>query len=56
MVGGDYSRFLGWLAEVGGGTGGAVGVDLSAPEGREQNIEEVDQAGALIVPGMAVVG
>ena len=35
---------------------GTVGASLSAPEGREENIEEVDQSEILTVSATALVG
>lgn len=44
------------FAKVGARIDAAVGAGLSAPEGTEQNIEEVGQAEVLSVSAMVMVG
>lgn len=56
VVGVGFSRRWERYAKVGGRVDGVVGADLSAPEGREGNIEEVGQGGVLIVSVTATVG
>lgn len=52
----DCLRVEGWYGKVGIGIDGAFGAGLSALEGIESNIEEVDQAEVLIVSATARVG
>lgn len=54
-MGEDCWRLEGRYAKVGAGVDGVVGATLSAPEGREESIEEVGQSGVLSVSSMAAV-
>lgn len=48
-MGGRYAKGYGWID-------GTIGASLSAPEGKEESIEEVDQPGVLTVSATAMVG